>query len=287
MFVVLSHAVAFASLFVASVFDLDYGEVPDTVLVSGAAVGLFLHAAESLSQGVVDLGALSSFGLLVSDPVVWVSGLGSSLAASLMVGGVCFVYGWAAYLLGVWGGADALALSVLGFAAPTSLSGAFVPHILELGLSLLVCVLAYSLLFAAWKHWCSASARRAFWSSLSRRRYWCMGGAGLGAAFGVAVGGFRGLMSGVLVVLWVPFYLFLSSVQKEAMLEEVPVSELSGGEVVEASGTDSRIRGVSEEEVEELEAEKVTVVQGVRLIPAFPAGLLLAETGFLGFFLII
>ncbi|NMJ76508.1 hypothetical protein GLU01_00370 [Nanohaloarchaea archaeon] len=274
MYLVLSHAVAFGTLLVASLFDADYAEVPDSVLLLGVVGGAILHAAESFlgagSEGLVSLflgqGALN-FSALWGDPLV----------ISLTAGLLCFVYGWSAYLAGVWGGADALALAVLGFGAATPLSGSTSVHLTGLGVSLLLSVTVYTLAFAVWKAATTPGVVGEVARSLRDRRWWCVASAGAGAGTVLAIPGWRGAALGMLIATWVPLYSLLQSVQRKALSKEVSVDDLDGGEVIEAPGTDSRVRGIAQDEIDGLDVETVEVKSGVKLVPAFPMAVVLAD----------
>jgi hypothetical protein len=265
---------ALGTLLVASLFDVDYAEVPDSVLLLGAIGGVILHGAESFfsagSENIVSLflerGALN-FSALWSDPLV----------ISLTAGLLCFVYGWSAYLAGIWGGADALALAVLGFGAATPLSGATLVHLIGLGASLLLSVTFYTFAFAVWKAVATPGIGRDVAMSLRDRRWWCIVSAGMGTVMGLAIPGWRGAVLGTLIATWVPLYSLLQSVQQNALSKEVSVEDLDGGEVIEAPGTDSRVRGIAQDEIADLEVETVEVKSGVKLVPAFPMAVVLAD----------
>nr|EGQ39639.1 MAG: hypothetical protein J07AB56_03670 [Candidatus Nanosalinarum sp. J07AB56] len=281
MYLVLSHAAAFGALFVASLFDLDYGEVPDSVLVSGVFASVVFAAAQSLSatDGMSVLSLLASPGSVSMSAVI-----GDPLVISVVAGLLCFVYGWSAYLAGVWGGADALALAVIGFGATVPLGGSMVVHVVGLCASLLLAVVVYTSLFALWKAVGTPGVYRDVLRSLRERRWWCVAGAGLGAGALPLVSGWRGVVLGILMATWVPLYSLLQSVQEKALSREVPVGDLEGGEVVEAPGTDSRIRGISKQEIGELESDTVHVKSGVRLLPAFPVAVAITDLTSIGIY---
>jgi hypothetical protein len=274
VYLVLSHAAAFGALFLASLFDLDYGEVPDSVLLSGVFASLALAVAESLTAA----GGQSFLSVLVSSGSFSLSAAATDpFVVSVGAGLLCFAYGWSAYLAGVWGGADALALAVLGSGAAVPLNGSMLVHVVGLGASLLLAVVVYTLVFALWKAAGTPGVRGDALRSLRERRWWCVAGAGVGAGVVPLVGGWRGGFLGLLIATWVPLYSLLQSVQQKALSREVRVEDLEGGEVVEAPGTDSRIRGISEEEIDALESDTVDVKSGVRLLPAFPVAIVLVD----------
>jgi hypothetical protein len=86
------------------------------------------------------------------------------------------------------------------------------------------------------------------------------------------------------VFVWVPLYTLLNSVQRKAMSKEVEVGDLESGEVVDAPGTDSRIRGITEDEIAELESDTVEVKSGIRLLPAFPVAIAIADLSSIGLY---
>jgi len=251
------------------------------VLLSGVITSLASAAAESLSatDGQSFLSLLmspgsSSLPAAATDPFL------VSAAAGLL----CFVYGWSAYLAGVWGGADALALAVLGSGAAVPLNGSIVFHVVGLGASLLLAVAAYTLLFALGKSVLTPGVSRDILRSLRERRWWCVAGAGAGAGVVPLVGGLSGVIVGILMATWVPLYSMLQSVQERALSKEVCVEDVEEGEVVEAPGTDSRIRGITEQEIGELNADTVQVKSGIRLLPAFPVALVIASLSPIGLY---
>jgi len=92
-----SAITAFSLLFIASIFDVKSlkGDVPEIFLFSGVATGIIFHIAYTVKTGSLN-------------PLLW--SLGTGIAFTL--------YGYFAYRKGMWGGADMLGLSILGFSTP-------------------------------------------------------------------------------------------------------------------------------------------------------------------------
>lgn len=278
MFVVLSHALAFATLFLAAVFDLKTTEVPDIVSLVGVLGGLSLHAAASLT-GPADIATLSSFAVLVSEPLTWLFALGEPLLWSLGVGVVFSVYGWSLYFLGMWGGADAFAMSVLGFGAPYAVGNPGVIFAVDIFVNVLLLGFLYTLVFAVYRAYREGGVVEETYRRLKENEKRVVLEILVAAAVS-SIGAFTGRFNAVayfaILVAMIVLYRFLLVVQESSLSQSVDASELEGGEVVESEQLDDRIKGVTEEEVEELTGE-VTVKEGVRFVPVFPAALLLTE----------
>ncbi|MFB6144085.1 MAG: hypothetical protein ABEJ98_02120 [Candidatus Nanohaloarchaea archaeon] len=278
MFVVFSHILAFATLFVGSVFDLKTTEVPDSVSVAGIVGGVLLHAAASFT-GPADISVLGDLSLLFSQPLTWFSALGDPLLWSLGVGIVFSVYGWALYFSGMWGGADAFAMGVLGFGAPYAVTGPGLVHVADLFVNILLVGFVYTLGFAVYRAFLEGGVFQETLRRLKEDRRRVVAEGSVAAAvsfFGSYTGRFNGPLYFVLLASMIVLYRFLLVVQENSLSTEVDVSELEGGEVVESEDLDSKVKGITEEEVESLEGS-VTVKEGVRFVPAFPVALLLTE----------
>lgn len=234
MLILFSHLLAFSVLFIAAVSDLDTTEVPDLFPALGVIGGIMLHAAASLQQGV-NFSVISNMSVLVSDPVNWLFAFGDPLLWSLGIGLFFSVYGWGLYLLGGWGGADAFAMSVLGFAAPYSLSGPGVLHGVDMFVNILLAGFAYTMLFSLYK---SFKHEKIWKLTLEKIR----GGekrisleviaAGFLSLLGGFTGSFKPLNYFVLFLVMIFLYRFMKVIQEEAMEREVEVEKLEGGEVV-------------------------------------------------------
>ncbi|MFB6100490.1 MAG: hypothetical protein ABEK16_04415 [Candidatus Nanohalobium sp.] len=255
MLVDFSHILTFSMLFIAAVFDVrsELGDVPDVFPAAAVVGGIVLHAAQA-----------------------YIIGSWQPLLYSLGVGAVFSVYGWAAYWKGMWGGADAFALSALGFGAPyltLSLPGV-VRHSTSLFINIVLVAFIYTLVFSVVR----AFRKEGFFSELVERFKGFRKEISLVAGFGlVAFGIFDPIYAlGVytLILLSTFTFLFLKTVEEYAMVEKVDADELNGGEVLKGD----RIRGVTAEEAKELNGE-VEVVHGLRFLPVFPIALLLTDAG--------
>lgn len=280
MLIVLSHAIAFSTLFLGSIFDLKTTEVPDAVSVVGVGGGIFLHFLASLSSGF-DLNSLVNVSLLLGEPVTWLQAVGDPLLWCFGVGTVFSIYGWGLYFLGMWGGADAFAMSVLGFAAPYSVSGFGFMHSIDLFMNIMIAGFVYTLVFAFYKAAKTPEVWRDTWKQLKQNENRVAAeilGAGLLGFIGEYTGTFNGLFYFAFFVLLIFLYRFLKNVQDGLLSTEVPVSELEGGEVLAADEEEGgKIVGITEEEIEELDKDTVEIREGVRFIPVFPIALVLTD----------
>ena len=251
-----SHILTFAMLFIAAVFDLrsEKGDVPDVFAATAVIGGVVLHAAQSYMIGS------------------W-----SPLIYSLSAGIVFSLYGWFAYWKGMWGGADAFALSALGFGAPfmtLSLAGS-VRQGTSLIINLVLVASIYTIAFSAVRAYRSDG----FMDRLRERLYEDRNRIFLELGLGVVVFGLLEFNSAVgmygLIAGSILLFRFLKVVENHALTEEVSVEDLEGGEVLKGE----RIKGVTEDEIKEMEGT-VQVMHGLRFVPVFPAALLLTDAGF-------
>lgn len=267
MIEIFSHALAFSVLFVAAVWDLKTTEVPDTLGWIGVVGGISLHGFLSYSTGSLE-------------PLVF----------SLGVGAIFSVYGWGSYLLGMWGGADAFAMSVLGFAAPYSISGTGFFHAASLFVNVMLVGFVYTLGFAVWKAVRSGGVFRKTWNRLmmeEKRVAAEILAAGVFSGVLLYFGGTGWAFFMALVAL-ILLYRFLKVLEAEEMTREVKVSELEGGEVpATGQGLGHKVKGLTDEDIEAIEKESIQVRSGVRFVPAFPAALLLTDVFPKGFLWIL
>ncbi|MEF8880618.1 MAG: hypothetical protein V5A72_02190 [Candidatus Nanohaloarchaea archaeon] len=253
-----SHILTFSMLFIAAIFDVrsELGDVPDEFATTAIIGGILLHAGQSYL-----LGSLS--------PLIY----------SISLGLIFSLYGWAAYWKGMWGGADAMALSALGFGAPymtLSLTGA-VQHGFSLFINLVLVASAYTIVFSLIR----AYKTEDFLVKLRERLYQDKLRISLEIGIGLIVFGlmkpFRAFFLYISIVLAIFLFRFLKIVERYGMMEEIKVDNLEGGEVIRES-SDDRIKGVTEEEIEEIDG-KVKVMHGLRFIPVFPVTLVLTDAG--------
>ncbi|MFB6204180.1 MAG: hypothetical protein ABEJ75_00885 [Candidatus Nanohaloarchaea archaeon] len=298
MLLVLSHLLAFSTLFVASLFDLDTTDVPDIFAVTGTAGGILLHAVYSYSSGAMSpwffyhagIDAVQVLLPFLPAPVfpAFLGSAGGPLTWSLLAGAVFSLYGWGAYMQGMWGGADAFAMTTLGFAAPFFGN----PGILDpvnLFVNVMLVGLGYTLVYGvsqvfrkdAW-----GLVRQEFVENRSRLVLETGGAVALSAVLfyqGLSVLPYFLMLEGTVLM-----YHFFSAVQERIFTREVPVEELEGGEVpAPGQGLGDRIVGLRQEEIDELEAESVEVRRGVPFMPVFPAALLVTMLGYGGVQLIL
>lgn len=260
LLIILAHLAGFLSLLVASVWDLRQGEVPDFVFVLGIGFSLLFYRLQA-----------------------WFSSDFDFLMWSLFLGFAFFVLGWLAYLKGVWGGADALALSLLGFASPLGLDGAF--HLVDLVFNLMVAVLVYSVFFVFWRSFSSQGFYGRYLDMLFEDRYCLVSELVLVFLFTwfLYLSGLNWIFYLVLLLGMVFLYRFLRLAEDEVFTESVAVEDLDGGEVLAEEYSDQKIRGVSEEELENLDVETVEVRDGVRLVPVFLIAMILTDLNIIGF----
>jgi hypothetical protein len=246
-------------LFIASVFDVrsELGDVPDVFPAAAVIGGLGLHAAQSLITG--------SF-----EPVAY----------SIAIGGVFSIYGWFAYWRGMWGGADAFCLSALGFGAPfLTLSGYFTfLHGLNMFFNLVLIASVYALGYSFIKAYKTENFGSMLMDKLKDDRFRISIELLAGAIVFLVLDFQKALLIYALIVSIIFLYRFLNLVEEHGMMEEVSVDELKEGEVIREEG-DEKIKGVTEEEIEELEGD-VKVMRGLRFVPVFPAALVLTDAGF-------
>jgi Flp pilus assembly protein protease CpaA len=265
MLVLLSHAAGFASLLMASAYDLKSGEVPDYVSVIGITAGLILHAGASIQMGSIE-------------PLLWSLGVGIGFS----------IVGWAAYFLGGWGGADALALGVLGFTAPYGLSGISAGYSINLVVNLLLAGLGLTLLWSSYL--ALKTPKKVLSKSLEnlkqdKMRLTAEITVSLFISYIAGRAGLNGFLYGVFFVTMIFLLRFMRAIESEVFKKEKEIAEVEVGEIVEADGMDGLIRGIEEDELEELkesDVETVYVKSGIRFVPVFPIALLLTDFTGLG-----
>lgn len=220
MLVLFSHLVAFSTLFIAAISDLKTTDVPDVFGLTGVLGGIALHAGASYVTGSLD-------------PLLW--SLGAGIAFSL--------YGWGFYLLGMWGGADAFAMSVLGFAAPYSLSGMGLLHGVNLFVNIMLLGFIYSLIFAAYRALQEGGVFRETARLVEEKEKRIAVEVLAAGAFSAAIqyAGMNGALYFVSMVALIFLYRFFQVLQDEAMAEEVSISELETGAVVDLETIDISI----------------------------------------------
>ena len=243
---------AFSSLFIASIFDVKSlkGDVPEIILYTGIASGLVLHIIYSLIN--------STF-----TPILY------SLVTGLLLG----AYGYFAYRKGMWGGADFLGLVILGVSTPYFLG---VMGTLDLIVNVMMVGFLYAAGFGFYRGLKSSTARKDFISRLKDSRKVVFGGLLGSAAFSIFAysQGLNGLLYFLSFSFMILLYYFMMSVEENLLVQKVDASEVEVGDVL----AEGEIRGVEEEDLEELEGE-VKLKEGIRFMPVFPVGLMLTVYG--------
>lgn len=278
MFVVFSHIIAFCVLFTASVFDLKTTEVPDSLNLIGVVAGIGLHLVASLQY--IDYSTLFSL-MLVSSPVQWFFSLGEPLAWSLGVGLAFSIYGWGLYFLGMWGGADAFAMSVLGFAAPYAVSGTGVAYPISLFAAVLVAGFVYTLGFGFFKLYSRPEVVGKTWEDIKsdeKRVSLEILGSAVISSFAGFTDPTLGFVYFVSLIFMVLLYRLFQNIQDDLMVKNIAVEDLEGGEVL---GKDEelggKIEGISQDDIESIEKESVEVREGIKFVPVFPIALFLVD----------
>ncbi|MFB6174573.1 MAG: hypothetical protein ABEJ87_01185 [Candidatus Nanohalobium sp.] len=256
MYLLLSHLLAFSVLLINSLFDVfsEKGDVPDLPAWIGIGGGLLLHAAYSFQ--------VSSW-----TPMIWMAVTGLVFAA----------YGWFAYFQGMWGGADAMGLTVVGFAAPYAMSGPGIMFPLNFLVNMMIIGLLYTIAFAASKAYSSEGFMGRVRGRISGDRLKIV----LEIIGASALAGYVSYMgmnpytyfASLLLVIFL--YPFLKVLEDTEMTKTVAVEDLEGGEVVADQG--DVIEGITEEEIDDLDTDEVEVKEGIRFMPVFPVALLLTD----------
>ncbi|MFB6241833.1 MAG: hypothetical protein ABEJ36_03465 [Candidatus Nanosalina sp.] len=259
IFLVFSHILAFSVLFIDSLFDFfNNNDIPDEFAALGVIGGILLHGIQAFVNGSLQ-------------PVIW----------SLGVGTVFSIYGWGAYYKGMWGGADAFALSALGFSVAGPVNGEFgFTYVFDLIFNFMAASVFVTLIYAVYKFREQEGELGVFTETvLENEKKVSIGvlGAGILSAILVA-GGMNGYLFFLLMMSLLGLYIFLKTIEEEFMVREVNASELEGGEVpAPGQGFGKRIRGLSEEEVESIDSENFEIRTGVPFIPVFLISILLTD----------
>ena len=256
MYLILSHVLAFSTLFIASLFDLDTTDVPDEFAVAGVMGGITLHAVYSFMTGD------------------W-----SYLLWSLGVGTVFSVAGWGAYFAGGWGGADAFAMSVLGFAAPFVPPEPSLVDPVNLVVNVMLAAFVYTTLYTVSRNLNLESVLSTY-SRLADNRIRVAGElliAGMLAAV-VQINGMNGYGYFGILTFLIVLYRFFQEVQENLMLEEKPLEEVEVGEVAApGQGFGKKIVGLTEEDLEETDLDEIKIRTGVPFMPVFVIALIVTD----------
>lgn len=267
MFVLFSHILAFAVLFVDSLFDMfNDNNVPDEFALIGIAGGLLLHIAQSFTTG--DL-----------TPLIW----------SVGGGVVATVYGWAAYYKGFWGGADAMILTMMGFTVSLTATGqASLTHVLDLIFNFMISAVAVTVIYAGYKFSKAENSTQKFRESLANRKRFITGAVTASGLFSVFLhfGGANGPVFFVVMTGLLLLYEWIRVVEKDFLVKEVEVDNAVNEVPARGQGFGSQIKGLTEEELDEYEGNTLKVRTGVPLIPVFLLALLITDLTEIGFWIL-
>lgn len=266
MYLVLSHVLAFCALCVSSFYDVfsEKGDVPDLPAFIAIGAGIILHSIYAFQT--------SSF-----EAFTWMIGTGLAFSA----------YGWLAYWKGLWGGADAMGVTVLGFAAPYAVTGPGLIYPVNLFVNMMIVGLVYTVGFAVFRAVRSEGFfKRTKERILADRKRIPLEiiAAGLFSVYAGTVD-LNPYMYFAALLFIIFLYRFLKVLEDSEMTKTVDVEDLEGGEVVAEQG--ELIEGITEEEIEEIDVDEVEVQEGIRFMPVFPAALLITDLFGAGVFLLL
>ena len=258
MFLVLSHILSFVVLLVNSIYDVfNNHDVPDVPGLIGIVGGLGLHGAYSLSSAGLE-----------------------AIAWSIGVGVIFSIYGWGAYWRGMWGGADAMTLSALGFTAAGPISGAFnLGYVLDLIANFMFASVAVTIIYSVYKFVSQGGGLINFINAVRQREVTLAGTVVLAGLIGALMNsqGFNGLVFFLLISVSGVVFVFLKMVQDKYMILEKSPEEVEAGDVASpGQGFGRKIRGLTEEEASEV-SDTVEIRTGVPFIPVFLLALLLTD----------
>lgn len=261
MLVLAAHAFYMVAFTIGSAWDLMTTEVPDSLSIASILVGLGLHGAVFLRTGNID-------------PMSW------SIAAGIGFG----AYGWGMYFNGSWGGADAFAITALGFSAAVSLSGPELIHIFDLFINVMLAGFIYAVSFSFYKAYKNQGFLESFFLELggSRRRIYSE--IVISFVLSFVLSHFFGIDPKFYLISLIGMiflYRFLNVIEDKAMTTVKDASEVEAGEVIVEGGEDSKIKGVTEEDLENLSGQ-VTVKRGIMFVPVFPLALFLTDMQLFG-----
>lgn len=258
LLLVYSHVLAFSVLFINSMFDIfNNHDVPDFFGIVGIVGGLLFHAGYSYNTGSLE-------------PLIWCLGVGAVFSA----------YGWIAYWKGMWGGADAMMLSALGFMTPGPVSGSFnMIYVLDLITNFMVAAVGVTIIYSVYKFWDQDGKVKELWSAIKQDEKIL--------SIIVLVGGFlsfilntqgsNGLVFFSIVLLFAFIYEFMKLVEDKYMVKTKSAEDVEVGEVPSPDqGFGNKIRGLTEEEVEDID-DDLEVRTGVPFVPVFLFAVLLTD----------
>ena len=258
MLLIFAHVLAFSILFINSLFDVfNDHDVPDFFGIIGIVGGILIHVGYA-------------FNVSSLEPVLWCLGVGTVFSA----------YGWIAYWKGMWGGADAMMLSALGFMAPGPVSGAFsVTYILDLMTNFMIAAIGITLVYSIYKFIDQEGEIKTLVATFKEDEKIISGVLIFGGVVGFLLNsqGSNGLIFFSIVLLFTFLYEFLRLVEQEYMVALKSPKEVEVGDVPSPNqGFGNKIRGLDEDEVEQI-SEDLEVRTGVPFIPVFLLAILLTD----------
>lgn len=264
---VFSHLIAYAVLIVNSFYDIFNGrDVPDLPGLAGIAGGILFHG-------------LYAWNISSLRPLYWCIGVGLAFSA----------YGWFAYWQGMWGGADAMTLSMLGFTAAGPISGAFnFSYLLDLLANFVIASVIVTVGYSVYKFREQGGEISDLRDALLEQEEKVSGAVLAAGGFGVILNsrGLNGTVFFILITALTFLYVFLKLVQDEFMVVEKKQEEIEEGDVAApGEGFGKKIRGLTEEEVKEVSGS-LEVRTGVPFIPVFLFTLALTDFTASGFWVL-
>jgi len=254
-----SHILAFSVFFIDSLFDIfNNHDIPDEFAAVGVLGGLTLHGAYSYVTGS-------------PEAFIWSLGVGLAFSA----------YGWTAYWKGLWGGADAFAMSALGFMAPGTVSGVFsAVYILDMIFNFMLGAAVLTVIYSFYKFFQNGGNPKMFLDQiLEDEKFLSVSILGAGAMSALLssqnINGY--VFFGVISLLLI-LYEFMKVVEDSFMVSTVATENLEGGEVpAPDEGFGKKIKGLTEEDIESIEKDEIEVRTGVPFLPVFLVALVLTD----------
>ncbi|MFB6180814.1 MAG: hypothetical protein ABEJ93_02965 [Candidatus Nanohalobium sp.] len=287
---------AFCVLIINSLFDIfsEKGDVPDKFSLTAIAGGILFHS----------LYALETTSL-------------RPLLFMLFVAFLYSLYGWLAYWKGLWGGADAMCLTAVGFAAPYSLNGPNTMFPVNFLINVMLIGFLYTIGFAFYKAVRSDSFFPQFKERVMNEKKRIPLEI-IGAA-AVSIVAYKAQLDPLIyfaaLVAIIFLYRFLKVLENTEMEAKIPLEEVEEGDIVFTEKVDlehtkklnmvglvlgklenrwnsnliekvknrygySDIVGLDSKGLETLRkssVEEVKVKEGIRFVPVFPAALLVTD----------
>jgi len=267
LLLVYSHVLAFSVLFINSLFDVfNNHDVPDLFGIIGIIGGILFHAGYAYNIGSMN-------------PLIWCLG----------VGGIFSAYGWIAYWKGMWGGADAMMLSALGFMVPGPVSGSFnIVYVLDLITNFMIAAVAVTIIYSVYKFWDQNGKPRDLLDAIKQDEKKLSLLVLVGGVLGFILNtqGSNGLMFFSIVLVFTFLYEFMKLVEDNYMVKTRSADEVEVGEVPSPNqGFGNKIRGLKEDEVERIDDE-LEVRTGVPFVPVFLFAVLLTDLTSLGIWIL-